>query len=311
MAQHRVLFAQGAQALRHVPVDRRGRVRAVASATYELVDLRLSEDSDDRSIASGSATVGSVSTLLTATTGAGTADPTLIPVTSATGITAGHTYAISGATGRVEQFVVARVTSLNVYATHELYGDYTTADSVVSIEISANFPEPEAADEDEIQSGAGPYQITWEYTIEDQLYLVPEIVWLTRYSVQPFITPQDVLIAYPTMGTFARHRITIEDAIAAATQDYVAECESASKDPTLYRATNIAKVAVRERVIEYVLRWCSRFDEADKHEEAWTRYINQMLVGVPKVGSVTVSKSENVAISGGDRAQQNRFVRRS
>lgn len=309
--QHRVIYNEGAQTLRHVPVDRRGRVRPVASATYTLVDLRETEESADRELASGPATVGAVSTLLTAAAGAGVADPTLIAVTSATGITAGRTYAIQAVNGRTEMFTVERVSGLNVYVAHELAGEYTTADSVVSLEISASFPSTPAADETSLWDGGGPYQITWEYTLDDALYLAPEIIWLTRYSVQPFVTPADVLIAYPPLGTRARQRATIEQALAAATQDYVAECESASKDPTLYRATNLAKVAVRERAISYVLAWCGDAEEAQKHEDAWMRLINQMLVGVPKVGSVTVSKIDNTAVPGGDRRQQSRFIRRS
>ncbi|MBK6920418.1 MAG: hypothetical protein IPH07_23665 [Deltaproteobacteria bacterium] len=309
--QHRVIYNEGAQTLRHVPVDRRGHVVAVGSATYTLVDLRETTTSGDRVLASGSATVGAVSTLLTTAAGAGVADPTLVAVTSATGITAGHTYAIQAIDGRTESFVVERVSGLNVYLAHELVGDYTTADSVVSVEITASFPSTPAADETSLWDGGGPYQITWEYTIGDQLYLVPEIIWLTRYSVQPFVTPHDVLLAYPTLGSRARLRATIDDAIAAATQDYVAECESASKDPTLFRATALSKVAVRERAIAYVLDWCGEAEPAQKHEDAWRRYMNQILVGVPKTGSVTVSRNDDTAAAGTTRRQQQRFIRRS
>lgn len=312
MTQHRVLFEQGAQTLRHVPVDRRGRVRVVTAPTFSLVDLRVPEDASGRElVAPGAATIAATSTLLTAAAGAGTEDPTVIAVTSATGITAGHTYALSSVTGRTEAFQVARVVGLNVYATHELVGDYETTDSVVAVEVSASFPLASAADEDGLRDGSGPYQVTWSYSIDDELYLVPEIIWLTRYSVQPFVTVPEVLLAYPTLGQLARHRITVEDAIAAATQDYVAECESASKDPTLFRATNLAKVAVRECAIAYVLRWCSDFDQAQKHEDAWMRYVNQLLVGVPKTGAVTVSRADNTSVAGGSRAQQQRFIRRS
>lgn len=311
MTQHRVIFAEGAQSLLHVPVDRRGRAVRVASATYSIVDLRKTEESSDRTIASGSATIAATSTALTAAAGPSSTDGFLVPVTSATGITAGHFYLLSAADGRSELFQVRAVSNNNVYATHELVGDYTTTDSVVAIEMSASFPSGEAADELELQDGAGPYQVTWEYTIEDQLYLVPEIVWLTRYSVQPFITEADVIVAYPTLGSLARRRVTIADAIAAATQDYVAEAESAGKDPTLYRATHLAKVAVRERAIGYVLGWCGKDNEAAKHDEAFMRYVNQMFVGVPKTGSVTVDRDDNVAVAGGDQRQQSRFLRRS
>lgn len=308
---HRVIYNEGAQTLRHVPVDRRGRVAVVASATYSLVDLRERDDSDDRELASGSATVSTVNTLLTAAAGAGAADPTLIAVTSATGITAGHTYAMRAADGRVEAVLVARVSGTNVYAAHDLVGDYTTSDSLLGVELSASFPSLPAADETSLWDAGGPYQVTWEYTVDDQLYLVPEIVWLTRYSVQPFVTEADVLLAYPTLGTRARLRGTIATAIAAATQDYVAECESASKDPTLFRPTALAKVACRERAIEYVLEWCGEPDAAEKHGEAWRRYINQILVGAPKTGAVTVSRDDDTAPPGSTRRQPQRFFRRS
>lgn len=311
MPQHRVIYAEGAQTLRHIPVDRQGRAVRVSSATYTMVDLRETEESADRAIASGNATIGSVSTLLTADAGPSALDSHLLPVTSAVGITAGHVYRVLAADGRSETFRVRRVDGLNVYATHELAGDYGTTALVQDVEIAASFPAAEANDELELQDGAGPYQVTWEYTIDDQLYLVPEIVWLTRYSVQPFITEADVLVAYPTLGSLARRRVTISDGIAAATQDYVAEAESAGRDPTLYRATHLAKVAVRERVIEYVLRWCSKFEEAAAHEQLWSRYVNQLFVGAPKPGTVTVSRTDNTATAGGDRRSQSRFIRRS
>lgn len=310
MTQHRVIYNEGAQTLRHVPVDRRGRVVRVSSATYAIVDLRHPEDGSERAIASGSATVGAVSTALTASAGAGTADPAVIPVTSATGITAGHTYALSTATGRTESFVVARVDSLNVYATHELVGDYTTSDSVVSVELTASFPSDEADEEPSVWDGGGPYQISWEYTIEDQLYLVPEIVWLTRYSVQPFVTERDVLTLHPTLGTLSRRRVTIPDAIAAATRAFVAEVESAQRDPTLYRPTNLAREAVCEKAVAFVLEWCDRADDAATHDERFRRYVNQMLVGSPKTGAVTTSRADDSATAGGDRRQQGRFVKR-
>lgn len=309
--QHRVYYNEGAQTIRHVPVDRRGRAVRVTSATYTLVDLRESEDGTERELGSGAATVGSVNTLLTATAGAAMANPRLLAVTSATGITAGHQYAVQSATGRTELFVVDRVDGLNVYTALELSGDYTTADSVVDVELACSFPSGDAADETSLWDGGGPYQVTWEYTIEDQLYLVPEIVWLTRYSVQPFVTSLDVLTGWPTLGSMARYRLSLDGAIAAATRDYVVECETAKKDPTLYRPTATAKLAVCERAVAYVMHWSDSPEKAERHDDAFRRLMNQMLVGAPKTGAVTVSRNDNTAVPGGDRRQQGRFVRRS
>lgn len=304
----RVIFDQGAQTIRHIPVDRRGRPRRVTSATYELVDLRP----PGTDIASGSATLGAVDTVITATAGAGEEDSTLVAVTSATGITSGRTFFLVDVDGTAETFVVRAVNGLNVYATHGLRNDYSTSARVQDIELSASFPAPNADDTEELNRvGGGPFQITWDYDLDGRPYYVPELIYITNSSVQPFVTAPEVMIAYPTLGDIARHRITIEDAIAAATQDYVAEAECAGKDPTLYRVTSLAKIAVREKVIELVLRWCSQFDEADAHERQWRRYINQCFAGTPKSGAATVDAATNTATPAGDRRQQNRFVRRS
>lgn len=309
--QHRVIYNEGAQTIRHVPVDRRGRVRRVTSATYSIVDLRHSDASPDRDIGSGAATVGAVNTLLTSAAGAGTEDARRLLVTSAAGLATGHTYAMLAADGRTEAVILEAIDGLTVHTALELGGDYTTADRLVDVELSASFPSGAANDEPSVWDGGGPYQATWQYTVDDQLYLVPEIVWLTRYSVQPFVTPIDVLTGWPTIGSMARYRIRIEDAIAAATRDYVVECESAQRDPSLYRATMIGRTAVCERAIAYVMHWNDNPDGAERHDAAFRRLVNQLLVGAPKTGAVTVSRQDDTAPRGGDRRQQGRFVKRS
>lgn len=314
---HRVLFNEGAQAVRHVPLDRHSRPTRVTSAMFSIVDLRDGETGSDRTIASGSATIGTVDTLLTAAAGPGQADPRRILVTSATGIVQARTYLLFAADGQRELVVVDRLDAggLVVHGRTELRNDYTTTARLQDVEIAADFTEVEAAQEASLWNGGGPYQAVWEYTIDAQLYLVPETIWMTRTSVVPFVSEAEVLLAWPTLATRARHRASILDGIRAATEDFVAELEASSKDPADYRASNISKVAVRAKAIEYVLRWIGSGDAdtaaADRHEEQYKRLVNQLVVGVPKVGTVTVDPSTNTATAGGDKLHGNAYIRRS
>ena len=59
-----ILAGHGARLLRHIPRDADSRPRVVASATYEIEDLRYSEDSDERPIGSGAATVGKIGAMI-------------------------------------------------------------------------------------------------------------------------------------------------------------------------------------------------------------------------------------------------------
>jgi hypothetical protein len=311
-----VYFNEGAQAVRHVPQDRLGRSTRVSSATFSLVDLRYGEGSDARDLASGSATVGSVDTLLTAAAGPAQADPRRVPVTSVTGVIAGRRYLLFAADGRRESIVVVRVdTSGNiVYALHELQNDYGTTARLQDVEISASFPSGEAADEGSgLRNGAGPYQVTWEYTIGEALYLVPQTIWLSRTSVQPFITETDVLLAYPTLATRLRERATVADAILVATEDYCVALQSAGRDPADFRASDIARVAVRAHALEYAFRWfgTDRDDEAaERCHKQWLSLMDNLTVGQPKTGTVTVDRNTDTAEAGGDqRYASAHFVR--
>lgn len=310
-----VYFEQGDQTLRHIPIDVHGRATRVTSATYTIVDLRYGEESDGRAVGSGSATLGSVNTALSAAAGPSAADPKRIPITSSTGVVAGRHYLVADSDGLRELVLVLRVDTGVVFAAHELQHDYDTGASLQDVEIGATFPSAEAADEGSgLRNGAGPYQVTWNYTIGDNEYLVPETKWLTRSSVQPFITTIDVLRAAPTLAARLRERATPYDAILAATEDFWVECRTAGKDPSDYRTNEIARSAVAYRAREWLYRWCGtdRDDAlADKQEERWKALVANLLTGQPKVGAVTVDRNTDTAPAGGDKRYEQQHFRRS
>lgn len=294
-----VPHGQGAITLRHVPADRDGRARVVTSATYLIEDLRYSEDSAERVVDQGAAVIGSVSTLLTAGAGPGETDTDVVPVTSSVGVARGRPYLLVGADGRSELVSVRIVAGNNVYTHFELRNDFGTTDSLVSVEITATFPALTADDDVQIDTAPHAYQVTWGYTIDDEIMLVTQVVWLTRTTIlAPFVSELDVLRVYPTIGPRLRNRADIADAIAVAHDDYLAEVRASGRNPEAFRANDTAKVAVRARALQYAFRWAGPADQDVREAEAFGsqyRYLmGQLLAGVPRPGVVTVDPATNM-----------------
>lgn len=308
-----IVHGIGAQTLRHVPIDQHGRPRVVASATYEVDDLRYSETNADRDVDSGSATVSSVSTTTTADAGPGEVDPAVISVTSATGITAGRQYLLSAASGLVELVHVRAVSGLTVYLHFELRHDFASGTAFRGVECSMLFPSAEANDDLEVEAEPHPYQVTWTYTIDGDIRVVPQIVWLSRVSTLPIVDELYVLRADPTISSRLRNRAEITDAIATATEDYHAEVRARGVDPTEFRGNDSARVAVRARALEIARRWCGPAEhdvaEAARFGAQYRYLMDQLLAGRPRPGTVTVETRTNTGTQDTD-ARHSIFRRR-
>jgi hypothetical protein len=311
----RLLYNEGAQVVRCVPVDSWGRPTRVSSPTCEIVDLRYSETSSERSVlASGAATVEAGNTTLSAAAGPSQVDPKLLTVASVTGFTQGRQYLVSKSDGQRELFTAARIDSggLKIYALTELQFDYASSDLVQAVELECSFPAVEANDDDNVRSGGGPYQVTWEYTIAGIKYRQPEQIWLGRYSTFPFITESDLTQVAPHLPGRARNRLSLHTSIVCATQDFVAELEASGRDPTEFRASTAGKVACRNRALTYLLRWMGteRDDAlAEYYDAEWRRLMGNMLTGRPDIGVTTVRKSDDMAKEGHEKLGGHAFIR--
>lgn len=320
-----VIYGEGTQALRFVPIDRHGEPYRVTAATYTLEDLRLSPSSPDRVVASGAATITSNIRTIQLACGPSQPDPKYIKVNVVTALEENRTYRIRQL-GRYEAFRVERVYVAPdnvVYSHFDLQNDWNPSDSgslvIEDIEISANFPSSEADNEDNVINGGGPYQLLWEYDIVSnslvsEHHLVPQEVWIKRYSVDPLITSDDVLQAYPTIGGRARGRISIWQSVNVASQEWVGDMEAAGKDVAYYRSTNAAKLAVRYKALEYIFRWMqteSDSAQADRFERKYIDLMNSMLVGMPPHGTVVIDRSSNSAETGTSKIDGNSYIRRS
>lgn len=316
---HRVLYNEGAQTLYFAPRDRYGRPSVATTPLYTIEDLRHPTTGSDREIvAQTTATVGSETETTGAAAGRGQADATKITVTDASDFTEGREYLIQDADGDRESFILWKVDTSNnfLYAREELTGSYASGATVRAFEMQASFPAAEAADETEVEAGGGPYQVLWEYTINGEKYLTGEIIWLTRYSVQPMVTKSEVLMRDPVASRRLNNAgISLDVAIAAATADFVAELESVGKEPEFYRTSNTGKVAVTHRALYYVHLWMpSERDEdlRDIHNEEYRRHVDNIITGRPPTTTVEVNRVGNDAKSGADAASYTHgLIRRS
>jgi hypothetical protein len=290
--QHTVLYNGGAQTLRHVPMSPRGIPTRVSSATYVIVDSRQATEV----IESTAATLAATTTTLSGPAGPGvSAYPKQIPVANSAGFVEGRTYLLAKADGKRQAIVVERVASGMLHASKPLQGAYASGDTVSAIELEATFPSDEAASGPE----AGPYQILWTYTLDGRDWLVPEVVQVSRYSIAPWITPDEVLRAYPALAT--RTGASLPDAISVASEDMEAALRAGGKDPAYYRGTIEARVALRWRTLEYCHRWMASDEDKElavTFASRWDTLIHNMLNGQPPRGTVEIDPASDVAKTG-------------
>lgn len=143
----RLRYQGGAQAVRSVPHNASGRPVVVSACEYELVDLRYPATSDGHVLASGSATLDTVSTTLSASAGRGTADPRVVTVASATGIVAGRRYLISSG-GKSEPVKVESISGTTLRLAGDLPTLFASGSTFVGLEVSATVSSDVCADVD-------------------------------------------------------------------------------------------------------------------------------------------------------------------
>lgn len=292
-----MFYGEGDQTLAFCPMDSHGRHARVASATYVIVDVDEGEDSPDRTIASGSATLGGINTTTTAACGQGTANAKVIALTSATGVTEGRTYLLSG-TGQRHLVLVAEVSGDNVYTHGGIPGAFATGATFQSIELEATFPSAVANDQERIQDG-DRFQVVWSYTLEGEPHITAQAIEFRRYRGEAWISEVDMLQGYPLLADRMRNRIRPSDAITVATQDLITEFESSGVDASQFRTSMTGLTAIRFRAIAYALRWLNGPDDlalADTYDNRYERLAKGIIQG-PGGRGIKLSQSEDQAVN--------------
>ena len=312
---HKVLYEGGTGTLYWVPMSpltgRHMRLTGSPPATYTIEDLRNAEESDDRTIDSGNATLDSVSTTANGAAGAQQNDPRRLVVASSSGIRAGHRYLIYDATGneevfRVESIGTAAPTVLRLSA--PLKHSYSTGAPVVGIELSATFNSTDAEDEDLLQGGAGPFWLTWSYTEGANSMSVGQPVWLTRYNVVPPCNESDLAIADPALVKLARERYSLNSAILWATDETIADLGARRIDADYY-ANPEFRSAVVWHALECLARWMKDPEKRDDCRERYKDRRRSMTTTLGATGTVEVDRDENVAPAGSSRKRRGFLAR--
>lgn len=283
MADHRIVYQQGNQVIKTVPWSN-GRPAAVAASgtSYAILDLRYPEDSTERVIvARTAASVSSVSTTTTAVAGVGSSDRSAITVASATGIEVGDMLLLS-TPGSQQLMEVRAINGLVVYFAGEVDGQYPSGSTVQGVGVSGTFPSDEAADEERLDAGGGPYAVDWIFAGITGVFR--ELIYVKRHANKPLITARDVELLDPQAVRSTGHRLELDDIIEQASRDFRVELLSRQIQPERFLGGEIARNCVAYRCA-YLLRLAMGRDQDDaqtSHYHArWMGLLNNLTMGKP------------------------------
>jgi hypothetical protein len=175
----------------------------VATATYEITDLRKAQDDADRVLASGAATVPSWTLTTDDATGPSEANGKAVPVSSTVGPAIGDSAALISTDGSFEAFEIEGIESgAYLVAASYLAADYPIGSTVEGLTISAVVPIA-LYDFEEALDDQRPLRVEWRYTLGGAEVRVTEPIQLTRQtdalaSRGPSLA--HVRTGYPDMG---------------------------------------------------------------------------------------------------------------
>lgn len=304
LGHHQIIYGQGAQVVRTVPVNRHGRPTVATSATYRIVDLRKGEDAPDREVvASTNATIDSTSTTSSASCGRGTANAKKIPVQSTTGFVAGRRYLITLADGTRELFVCEGIGTGYLIPRDEISRQYASGATVRGIEVSGTFPSGTANDEEKIEDGeGGPYAVDWSWDVDPSPRR--EICWLIRQPDSLLVTEEEVLAIDPSLSATTGNRVSLATAIRQASTEIRVQLQLHAIDPDNFHAGAALKLAVAYRAAWHIVR-LMKGDENQERSQTYKdesqKLMDSITVGVPPEKSVKVSPSTDTAPGGASK----------
>lgn len=173
---HRVLYGETSRTLEHVPHMR------VSAATYVIEDMHRSIDDSERELASGAATVASLSLTTDDVAGAGEADPRRIPVASTAGASIGDPCVLVAADGTTEAVVIDAIAAGDyITADRELTGRYASGSTLLGVKVTAPFPDDAGRDDDYTDHGTA-LRVVWAYQVGGRMTKVQEQVRMVRHD---------------------------------------------------------------------------------------------------------------------------------
>lgn len=292
---HTVIYNQGAQALKTIPF-KDGRPVVVASATYKIVDLRKADEDSDRDVvASTAAIVDSYSGTTQATAGPGASDMRRIDVDDVTGLAVGERLLLTG--GGAQELVEVRALNASsnyVYTTADISETYASGATLSGIEVSGTFPSAEAADEEALEEGGGPYAIEWTFTGAPSP--VRELVWLRRHARTPTITVDDLDTLDPQLVRTTSNLFEVDKIIEQAERDFNAELLARDIQPERFYGTELARNCVAYRAAYLGRLHMGRQSDdpmLEHYHGRWMGLINTLTHGKPGKGVAETSVDDS------------------
>lgn len=314
MQVHKVIHGEGAQTLTLIPHDADGRPIHVTVGTFEIVDLIESETSPVRVLADGNITHDAIEIAIDTSAGPSEPNKSYFELEDGDTLEVGETYLLGD-----ELIVVERIdeeVALDtdaVYTRTAIRNDHEDGTFLRSCRIKCQFPAL-VADEDYDKKLGGPFMVIWRFESGGVKYCVGEQIFIDRFSERPMVAATDVLQAYPSLATRVRDVAKVEDAISVATDDFLAEVEAAGRSPSSFKTSRAGKMAIRNKAIEYLLRWQQTEQDTENAgvwEEKYRSLMSSLLNGVPPNSTVSVAPRTNTSPRGSDAMQGHGFIRRS
>jgi len=302
VGHHQIIYSGGAQTISTVPVNRHARPTAVTTATFRIVDLRLSEDDPLRLIASGNATIDATSTTTTAACGLGTANARKIPLTSVVGFSQGKHYLITHGDGTRELVLCEAVGTNYIIPRNEISKRFESGVTVKGIEVSATFPSLEAAKEESLQDSGGPYAVDWSWDLDPSPKR--EIIFLVRRADGLVITEEELLALDPSLAPTTGQRTSLATAIRQAAMEVRAMCQMSQVDPDNFHGGATLKLATTYRAAWHVLKQLPGEQNVARtalYKEESQKYLDSVLVGRSPEKSVKVNPSTDTTNAGSDK----------
>jgi len=292
MALHTIYFEKGAQALVTVP-HRGGAPVRVTAGTFEIVDTRYSVDSDEHVIVSAgtAASIDATSTTLTAKAGRNAADRRALTLTSTAGLVVGAQYLLESVSGQAELVRIAAVPSGTLArTTQELRGDFATGTALRGVQVSATFPAPPAADEDNLDDGA--FMVIWTFA---GLPPIRESIHLERGEEAQLATLDDLRALDPMLSIGGGDRIDPAAALASAHMDFRADLAMAGAIEADLLAGPLGRLAVTNLAAHHATKHGDDPVSERKAADYKARYLEiraAVVAGALKPGVVAVDKDQ-------------------
>jgi hypothetical protein len=158
------------------------------------------DDGEAESATTGSASIDSVSTTLTASVSPQSTNPRQISLTSVSNIAIGKTYAVTNSDGQKEFVEVTDIGTTYVKVRFPVRNSFVSTNTFQGRRISISVDSTWVADTNNISDSIDPnprYRVRWVYVVGGVTYVHASYVDLVRYRGEYTVTAADVDARFP------------------------------------------------------------------------------------------------------------------